>query len=42
MDAHAFATTELIPDAYGGSLVPPATGYADFGPWHWFAAGIGG
>jgi len=22
MDAHAFATTELIPDAYGGSLVP--------------------
>ena len=22
MDAHCFATTELIPDAYGGSLVP--------------------
>lgn len=22
MDAHAFATTELIPDAYGGSLLP--------------------
>ncbi len=22
MDAHTFATTELIPDAYGGSLVP--------------------
>jgi len=22
MEAHAFATTELIPDAYGGSLVP--------------------
>ena len=22
MDAHPFATTELIPDAYGGSLVP--------------------
>src|SRR5215469_16453699 len=22
MDAHALATTELIPDAYGGSLVP--------------------
>jgi SAM-dependent methyltransferase len=22
MDAHAFATTELIPDAYGGSFVP--------------------
>ena len=22
MDVHAFATTELIPDAYGGSLVP--------------------
>jgi ubiquinone/menaquinone biosynthesis C-methylase UbiE len=22
MDAHAFATTQLIPDAYGGSLVP--------------------
>jgi SAM-dependent methyltransferase len=22
MDAHAFATAELIPDAYGGSLVP--------------------
>ena len=21
MDAHAFATTQLIPDAYGGSLV---------------------
>ena len=22
MDAYPFATTELIPDAYGGSLVP--------------------
>jgi hypothetical protein len=22
MDAHPFATTELLPDAYGGSLVP--------------------
>ena len=22
MDAHPFATTQLIPDAYGGSLVP--------------------
>ena len=22
MDAHCFATTELVPDAYGGSLVP--------------------
>jgi ubiquinone/menaquinone biosynthesis C-methylase UbiE len=27
MDAHAFATNELVRDAYGGSLVPMLTGY---------------